>query len=135
MSYEGDGMKLHDLAGGSRNSTSCLPAFHVFQSRFWNRKTARRSRESYESVPRLPPLRAFSHFYSKRPWTLFLGFFVVLAILGPLLPFLFGRIVEIKPFVSVRTTGCLLTFPNFGTEPTQGIPRSFDRWRLIQGGR
>lgn len=51
------------------------------------------------------PLCTFSHCYSKRPWSLFLGFFVVLAILSPLLPFLFGRIMVIETFLRVcRTT-------------------------------
>jgi len=40
--------------------------------------------------------------HSKRPWSLFLGFFVVLTILGSLLPFLFGRIIVIETFISVR---------------------------------
>ena len=44
----------------------------------------------------------FSYCCSGRPWSLFVGFFVILAILGPLLPFLFGRIMEIKTFVRVR---------------------------------
>ena len=55
MSYEGGGMKLGDLAGSSRNPTSFVPAFHVLWSRFRNRETARLSRKSYESVPRLSP--------------------------------------------------------------------------------
>ena len=98
-------MKLRDLARGSSNPTSFMPAFHIFRSRFRNLETSRRSRKSYESVPRLFfLLRPFSHCCSKRPWSLFLGFFIVLAILAPLLPFLFGRIVEIRVFVRVRTT-------------------------------
>ena len=48
------------------------------------------------------PLRTFSHFISKRPWSLFLVFFLTLAILAPQLPFLFGRIVAIEVFISVR---------------------------------
>ena len=50
------------------------------------------------------PLCAFSRYCSERPWSLFLGFFVFLTILGPLLPFLLGRIIEIKTFVRVRAT-------------------------------
>ena len=50
---------------------------------------------------------AFSYCYSKRPWSLFIVFFVILAILGPTLPFLFGRIMEIKTFVRVRATDLL----------------------------
>ena len=50
------------------------------------------------------PLCAFSHSSSKRPWSLFLGFFVVLATLAPALNFLFGRIIVIDAFVSVRAT-------------------------------
>jgi len=38
----------------------------------------------------------------ERPWSL--GFFIVLAILGPMLPFLFGRIMDIQTLVRVRTT-------------------------------
>ena len=52
MSYEGDGMKLRDLARGSSDSVSVMPAFHIFRSRFRDRGTSRRSRKSYESVPR-----------------------------------------------------------------------------------
>jgi hypothetical protein len=83
MSYEGGGMKLRDLARSSSNPTSFMHALYIFRSRFRNRETSRHSRKSYD----------------KRPWFLVLGFFVVLAILGPLLPFLFGRIVGIETFV------------------------------------
>ncbi|KAF9645600.1 hypothetical protein BDM02DRAFT_490337 [Thelephora ganbajun] len=82
MSYEGDGIKLRDLARNSQNPTSFLPALRILLSRFGNRETARYSRRSYD----------------KRPWSLFLGLFIVLATLGPLLPFLFGRIMEIETF-------------------------------------
>jgi len=54
----------------------------------------------------------FSHCCSKRPWSLFLSLFTVLVILGPLLPLLFGRIIEIKVFVRVRAKGLLLVFPD-----------------------
>jgi len=54
MSYEGGGMKLRDLARGSSNPTSFMPALHIFRSRFGNPDTFRRSRKSYEFVPRLP---------------------------------------------------------------------------------
>ena len=47
-------MKLRDLARGSSNPTSFMPAFHIFRSRFGNRETARRSRKSYEFVPTSP---------------------------------------------------------------------------------
>ena len=53
MSYEGNGMKLRDLARGSSNSTSPMPALHIFRRRFWNPETSRRSRKSYESVHKL----------------------------------------------------------------------------------
>ena len=56
---------------------------------------------------------ASSHFCSKRPWSLFLGFFVVLTILAPLLPFLFGRVMVIETYIRVRGMACLfLLFPN-----------------------
>ena len=51
MSHRGDGMKLRDLARGSSNPTSFVPAFHIFRSRFRDRGTSRRSRKAYESVP------------------------------------------------------------------------------------
>jgi hypothetical protein len=47
----------------------------------------------------LPSTLRLLTLHSKRPWFLVLGFFVVIAILGPLLPFLFGRIVGIETFV------------------------------------
>ena len=50
------------------------------------------------------PLCAFSHRCSKRPWSLFLGIFIILAFLGLLLPFLFGRIMVIETFISVCAT-------------------------------
>ena len=50
----------------------------------------------------LPP-NTISYYYSKRPWSLFLALFSILAILVPLLPFLLGRIMEIKTFIRVRT--------------------------------
>ena len=102
MSYEGGGMKLRDLARGSGNPTSFMPAFHIFRSRFGNQETTRRPHTSHESVSYRLLLCTFSRHYSKRPWFLFLTFFVVLATLSPLLPFLFGRIMEIETFVSVR---------------------------------
>ena len=52
MSREGSGMKLRDLKRGSGNPTSFMPAFHILRSRFRNKDTARRSRKSYESVPK-----------------------------------------------------------------------------------
>ena len=58
MSYEGgDGMKLRDLARGSSNPTSFVPAFHVLRSRFGNRDTSMRSRKTYESVLKFSSLR------------------------------------------------------------------------------
>ena len=53
MSHEGGGMKLRDLARGSRDPTSLLPAFHILRARFGNQETARGWRRSYESVHRL----------------------------------------------------------------------------------
>ena len=55
MSYEGSGMKLRDLARGSGNPTSFMPAFHIIRSRFGNREADRRSRIPYESVSRSTP--------------------------------------------------------------------------------
>jgi len=48
-------MKLRDLAKGSSDPTSIVPAFHISMSRFGNRGAARGSRKSYESVPILSP--------------------------------------------------------------------------------
>lgn len=42
------------------------------------------------------------YFRSKRPWSLFVACSIVLSILGPLLPFLFGRIMVIETFTQVR---------------------------------
>jgi hypothetical protein len=52
MSYEGGGMKLRDLARNSHNPTNFLAALRIFRSRFGTQETARRSRKSYESVPK-----------------------------------------------------------------------------------
>ena len=49
-------------------------------------------------------LYVLSHCCSKRLRSLLLGLFVVLAILVPVLPFLFGRIMGINTFVRVRAT-------------------------------
>jgi len=54
-SHEGGGMKLRDLARSSGDSKSFMPAFHLFLSRFGSQETSRRSRKSYESVPRSSP--------------------------------------------------------------------------------
>ena len=54
MSYEGDGIRIRNLAKSTGDPTSPLPAFHIFRSRFGNQETSRRSRKSYESVPRSP---------------------------------------------------------------------------------
>jgi len=62
MSHEGRGMKLRDLARGSSNPTSVMTAFHIFRSRFGGQETSRRSRKSYEFVPR--------SFSAPRPLTL-----------------------------------------------------------------
>ena len=54
-------MKLRDLARTSRSSTSIMPVFYIFRSRFGNQETARRSRKTYEFVPGLSsPLRLFT---------------------------------------------------------------------------
>jgi len=45
-------MKLRDLAKGSGDPTSFIPAIHMCWFRFGNQETSRRSRKSYESVPR-----------------------------------------------------------------------------------
>jgi len=105
-------MKLRDLARSSSNPTSFMPALYIFRSRFRNRETSRHSRKSYEFVPGSSPALRLLTLHSKRPWFLVLGFFLVLAILGPLLPFLFGRIVGIEAFVSVCVWTRLLLFPN-----------------------
>ena len=112
MSHEGDGMKLRDLASGSNNPTSFVPALHIFRSRFRDRGiSGGRSRKSYEFV-----LRSFRSAppnikcCSERPWSLFLVFFVILAVLAPSLPFILGRIVEIRVFVRVRTTNLASKF-------------------------
>ena len=55
MSHKGSGMKLRDLARGSANPTSFMPALHILRSRFMDREADRRSRKSYESVPRSSP--------------------------------------------------------------------------------
>jgi len=47
-------MKLRDLARGSSDPTSFLPAFHILRYRFGNREAFRFSRKSYESVPISP---------------------------------------------------------------------------------
>ena len=47
---------------------------------------------------------------SKRPWSVFVAFFIVLAILGPLLPFLFGRIMIIQTFTRVGVATLPLSF-------------------------
>ena len=55
-------MKLHNLARSSSNPASFMPAFWIFRSRFRNQGTARRTRGSYESIPRsspAPPLLTF----------------------------------------------------------------------------
>ena len=113
MSYEaGSGMKLRDLARSSGDPKSLMSAFHIFRSRFGNRETARRSRKSYEYAPHRLLLCLFSCCSSKQPWSLYLGFFTLLAILGPMLSFLFGRIMVIKTVVRVRATNLLLVLPN-----------------------
>ncbi|KAF9778318.1 hypothetical protein BJ322DRAFT_492827 [Thelephora terrestris] len=82
LGHEGGGMKLGDLARNSQNPTSFISALLICISRFGSRETARDSRGSYD----------------KRPWPLFIMVFAVLAILGPTLPFLFGRIMIIETF-------------------------------------
>jgi len=56
------------------------------------------------SLPVILLSRSISYSCSKRPWSLFIGFFAVIAILGPMLPFLFGRIMVIETFVRVCAT-------------------------------
>jgi len=107
MSYEGGGIKFHDLARISRNPTNFLPALRILLSRLGNREMARNSRRSYEFVFRSSPVPhnlIFLYSCSKRPWSLFLGLFIVLAVLVPMLPFLFGRIMVIETYVRVRVT-------------------------------
>lgn len=75
MSYEGGGMKLGDLARSSHNPTSFMPAFRVFLSRFGNRETAWRSRNSYESVPRLPSVLPLFTLRQQTTMVIVLGIF------------------------------------------------------------
>ena len=54
-----------------------------------------------------PQFCTFSYFHSGRPWSLILVFFIILSILGPLLPFLFGRVMVIETFAIVRVIDLL----------------------------
>ena len=111
MSHEGRGMKLRDLARSSR--AGFMSPFYIIWSRFCNRENDRRSRRSYEFVPRLSSALRLLMFCSKRPWSLFLGYFIVLTTLAPLLPFIFGRIIVIEVSFRVCLTDLGLVLPNF----------------------
>jgi hypothetical protein len=63
--------------------------------------------------------RTISYSCSKRPWSLFVGLFLVLGVLGPLLPFLFGRIMIIDTFIRVRAAGSPLSFAFLTFEQNQ----------------
>jgi len=60
-----------------------MPTFRISWSRFRNRETSRSSRKLYD----------------KRLWFLFLAFFLVLALMAPLLSFVFGRTMGINTFI------------------------------------
>jgi len=130
MSYEGGGIKFRDLARNSRNPTNFLPALWILLSRLRSRETARDSRRSYEFVSDHPLFHTISYSCSKRPWSLFLGLFIVFAVLVPLLPFLFGRIMVIETFVRVRVINLSLPCAFLISEQNQ---RNVYREVLIAG--
>jgi len=109
MSYEGDGTKLSGLARSSRNPASfipppCLPILLLESRGRWSfaQIISVRPQVVFPSVP--------THIAAANDWSLFLGFFVILA---PSLPFLFGRVVEIMTFIRVCATDPLLVSPSF----------------------
>jgi len=119
-------MKLTDLARSSGDSKSPMSALWTLWSRFRSLETSGKtgetagdtgetskvSRRSYESVPDRLPLCACLHCCSKKPWSLFLAFFILLVILASSIDFLFGRIIEIKVFIRVRATDLLPAYPD-----------------------
>ena len=109
-------MKLGDLARSSQTPTSFLSGFWILLSRFKSKNTSSDSRGSYESVFISTSVPRHLTFCSKRPWSLFIVFFTVLAVLAPSLPFLFGRIMRIETFTRVRPTALPLpcVFLTFG---------------------
>jgi hypothetical protein len=105
-------MKLRDLARYSQDPTSFLTALRVFLFRSRSKETTRRSRRSHESVP--VPSTASQHLTlcSNRSWLPFIALFLVLSILAPALPFLFGRIMIIETFTRVCDTTRLYLVPS-----------------------
>jgi hypothetical protein len=113
-------MKLGVLARTSQNPTSLLSALWIFLWRFWSPEIARGPRKSsYESVFIHLLSCAISYSCSRRHWSLFIGFFIALATLGPMLPFLLGRIMDIETFVCVRITVLPLSLAFLSFEQNQ----------------
>ncbi|KAF9464263.1 hypothetical protein BDZ94DRAFT_1289419 [Collybia nuda] len=77
------GVKLKDLAANSGDSTSALAALRLLWDRYMYTGTSRRSRQQYD----------------RRPWSLFIGFFLLIIAVAASLPFVLGRIVVIDTSV------------------------------------
>ena len=71
---------------------------------FWGPRDCQRFAWIMRVSPHVIFCPSISYSCSKRPWSLFIGFFIILAILGPMLPFLFGRIMVIETLVRVCAT-------------------------------
>jgi len=136
MSHEGDGMKLRDLARNSRTPTNFLAAVRILLSRLWNRGTARYSRRSYESVFKSSPVPHNLIFLQQTAMVLILGVVYHYRHSGShvTLPvWAYNGDRNLCPRTChkpIPSSG----FPNIRIESTQGIPGSFDRWRLVPGG-
>ncbi|KAK1220247.1 hypothetical protein PQX77_016983 [Marasmius sp. AFHP31] len=78
--YDAPGVRLRDLSSTVENGTTLWAALRLGWARYMYSGTARHARKAYD----------------KRPWTLFIAFFLCTATLASILPFLLGRITDIQ---------------------------------------
>ncbi|KAF9004740.1 hypothetical protein BDQ17DRAFT_1354599 [Cyathus striatus] len=81
---DGPGVKLRDLAAHTSDATSSLSALRLL----WDRNTYKGAARDYRRT------------YDRRPWTLFILFFLLLVGTTACLSFVFGRVVTIKTSVT-----------------------------------
>ena len=99
------GIKLKDLAANSTEGTSILAGFRLLLDRRSYPGTSRKRRSDYELVFKFKSYHVFKlmdHLSSKRPWSLFILFFITIVVIATSLVFVLGRLIDITTAVKVR---------------------------------
>jgi len=97
------GIKLKDLAANSTDSTSILTAFRLLLDRCLYTGTSRKKRSHYESVCffLVSSSVELMKLFSRRPWSLYILFFIVILVMETSLVFVLGRLIDISTTAKV----------------------------------